>query len=571
MVKKSLHFIFIPVLAALVILYVVFNDVIHSCFFTLLESSVPSKVSMEKIVFVEGDFSIEDYGKVTDRIKGLDNSTALFLPQVFNIKINEYLENINPARINNMKNDYKNFIIKLSEAQNIIPVVFLSRNGQQQSSADPSGFRYFDAKSFGPYLPVYNYAKIAGRQAWQSATNAGFYEEYNYYPYRIPAVFNYRGSVLAGAPVEAVRKYYKLTRNRVTMSGNSLNVGDIISFPLQQNGTIMVHRFMGKTDTYTPQQFLDAPVEKINDKIIIVRSSDIPDDITQSIGVAAQSILRNSYIKYDPMMNYIAAAVIFVLLFTAYRPLKLRFGLPVFIITAAALYYGCAELLANNIYADFPLLMAANLAAFSTFYFYSVTGGVLDRNRRRAIFAPVMHPQAVKKFISRNRDIKIKNNWAKAYVMYINFDSTVPMDAQSIKKTFEKVEDAVYTIISDFIIKCRNNSDLALVFSAEDAQLSHAVRAAIELRDKLRDLKFNIILNITETYIFDNSGEIGFIDRKYNLTEPAKTVEKKKYIIVPEADIQNYVNTARFQKIYEKAGVVLFNIAGIREEAVDEN
>jgi hypothetical protein len=570
-VKKSLHFVFVPVFALFIISYILFFDVIHSFVFTLLQSTIPSKVSMSKIAFVDGSFSMDDYSKLTEKIRSLDNSVALFLPQVFNIRINEYLEDINPDELKKIKDDYRNFTLKLAEAQNIIPVVFLSSDGREKNQVDPSAFKYFDAKSFGMKLPEYNYAKIASVRVWQSITSVGFYREYDYYPYRIPAVFNYNGSVLAGAPVEAIRKYYKLTRSRISMEGDNLRIGDIISFPLQSGGDIMVHQLRGAPEKYSLGSFMDAPREKLEDKIIIVRSGNISEHTMLSLGVACASILQGTYINYSPAMNYTAAALVFLIFFLAYRSIKFRFGIVALAASEAAVFYACSALMAANIYADFSLIAFADFSAFFIFYFYSVAGKMADSGKRRGVLLRAMHPKAVRPFMEKNLDVKIKNIWSTAFVMYVTFDETEPMDAENIKKTFDKTRELIYNKTGEFIIKRHCNSGLAVVFLAENQPLRAVVDAAIELRDKLRGFNFNIILNSTEVYVFEHAREIGFLDRKYGQIMPAETVEKKKYIIVPEADIQKYVSTVKFQKIYEKAGTVLFNITGVREEAVNEN
>ncbi len=570
--KKSLHVFYILITSAIIASFVVFYDRIHSYGFSSLQDSVPGKISMDKVVFLDGSFSMEEYSAIADRIKKLDNSVSLFVSQVFNIKINDYLENIEPAAIAAAKEGYRNFSIKLAEAQNVIPVVFLSRTQEAPNQVDASSFKYFDASSLPDFsMPEYVYARVMSKKIWASVSGVGFYEEYLYYPYRIPVLFNYKGAVLLNAAVEAVRKYYKLTKNRISVENSMLKIGDIISVPLLSDGSIMVHKFKGRPQSYSYGKFLDAADAELNDKIIIVRSTNISGPATLSLGVAVASIMQGAFIKYSVAGNYAAAAALFLVFFFSYRSLKFRFGFPLFLASLAGLYFGSAALMAQNIFADFTVFVLADLLAFFSFYYYSILSRAADRKKRSRELLKVMHPKAVKAFIAKNRDIRVKNIWAPAYVIYVTFEEPAAIDPEKIKITFEKVRDLIYNKTREFIIKRHNNSDLAVVIFQDSADLKKAVGAALDLRDKITDLKFNMAFNISDVFVFSQSGETGFIDKEYPKAAAAGGVEKKKYIIVSEADIQKFVNVAKFQKISEKSGVVLFNIAGMREEAVDEN
>jgi len=86
-----------------------------------------------------------------------------------------------------------------------------------------------------------------------------------------------------------------------------------------------------------------------------------------------------------------------------------------------------------------------------------------------------------------------------------------------------------------------------------------------EIKNSLTEFNFNILLNDTEIYIFEYNRDIIFIDKNYYLKEGMEVMERKKYIIVPEKDIQNYINSTKFQKITDAEGkTIFFNILGTR-------
>jgi hypothetical protein len=107
---------------------------------------------------------------------------------------------------------------------------------------------------------------------------------------------------------------------------------------------------------------------------------------------------------------------------------------------------------------------------------------------------------------------------------------------------------------------------MAIVILDDSPDAKRVIGTALEIREKLSEMKFNVVLNDTEVYIFENKNELGILDKNYSVRRASETVEKKKYIIIPEADVQKYINLIKFQKIAGTGGVVLFNITGFREE-----
>ena len=125
--RKTAIFFYAVIIAAMAAGYLYFSEEIKSFTFTRMQKFSPSAMSMDKISFIEDDFSLGDYLALIDRIKTAENSAVLFLPQVFNTRTGDYLENINPDEVKKMKEDYRNFTLKLADNQDIIPVVFLER------------------------------------------------------------------------------------------------------------------------------------------------------------------------------------------------------------------------------------------------------------------------------------------------------------------------------------------------------------------------------------------------------------------------------------------------------------
>jgi hypothetical protein len=499
-------------------------------------------------------------------MKGLDNSVELFLPQVYNMKIDEYLDNIDLNTIKKSKEDYRDFTLKLSEAANIIPVVFTGRGTKNTSQNDMSGFSYFKSKDVDLNLVEYNSVKVMSKRAWYMMSGAGFYEEYYYLPFTIPAVMKFGDSVLVSASVEAIRKYYKFTRNRVSYSDGRLKIGDVIDFPLLKNGDIIIHRLKGGPKVYNLDGFMKADSGLINDKIIIVKNKNISQSTMFSLGIMTASIMKGKYIKYDPFMNYAGAFIILLGLIASYRSFRMLFGTLVFAGIEAIFFLISVLFMSNSIYLDFALLSVLNLLAFISIYYFRINALITDRRARLRVLSQFMHPKTVKKFILRNKDIRIKNTWLKTFVIYINFEEDSEPDAAGIKKTFEKARELIYNRHKDFIIKGHNNCDMVIVILDDGPDSKRVIETALDIREKLSDMKFNILLNNTEVYIFENKSELGILDKNYAVRRAAEALEKKKYIVIPEADVQKYINLIKFQKIASAGNMVLFNITGFREE-----
>jgi hypothetical protein len=66
------------------------------------------------------------------------------------------------------------------------------------------------------------------------------------------------------------------------------------------------------------------------------------------------------------------------------------------------------------------------------------------------------------------------------------------------------------------------------------------------------------------TYLYRN--QIVFIDKNIDVRINAENIDKKRYILVPEKDIQKYIDYIKFQKNINAGGILYFNAVGLREE-----
>jgi hypothetical protein len=570
-VRKTALFFFIVITAALTAGYLLFSEEIKSYTFSVLQKFSPSTLSMEKIAFIEDDFALEDYPAFLDRVKTIENCAVLFLPQVFNTRTGDYLENINPDEIKAMKEDYRNFILKLADNQDVIPVVFLGRSLKAPPSADISAFSYYKETSGTKNIDEYNFTKVESKKIWYSITDAGFYEDYGYYPYRIPVIFKYSGNVFVSAAVEGIRRYYRFPKTRIKFEDGRLKIGDIIDMPLLRDGEMIIRRLKDEPKVYSFKEFMAAPQGSFSNRIIIVKSMNNTRSCMMSLGASIASIMQGKYVKYSPLINYICAILMCALLFVLYRQLKLLSGSAVFIFVCGAIFFLSVWLLSMDIYIDTPLFVALNILASFPVYYFRGARSSYDRKKRLDLFSRYMHPGAVKKFVARNSDIRIKNSWLKAYVIYIVFGADDAADAEKYKINFEKTREIIYNKCGEFLIKNHDNCDIAVIIPEESAGPGRVVEAALDLREKLEGLKFNIILNYSEVFIFELNGALWVLDKKYGTKEDAASVEKKRNIIIPESDIQKYINFIKFQKISAASGALLFNVAGLREGTDDEN
>jgi hypothetical protein len=570
-VKKSLHFFSIPFIALCIAAYFFYSDAVKSFVFTQVQKLSTAQVQLDDILFIDGQFNTADYTNFINRAKTLENSVVLFMPQIYNTRLEDYIEEINPDEVKKTKDDYRNLTISLSEAQNIIPVMFVDSKKNTLKEIDLSGFAFYRADDIKMKIREYTNVNVASKRVIYTLANAGFYEDYQYLPFTIPVIIKYDNSALTGAAVEAIRKYYKFTRNRIKYTDRRLQIGDAIDFPMLGNGGIIIQRLKETPKVYTLDEFMALDNKTANDKIIIIKNREITRAAMFSLGTMTASIMKGEYIKYDPFLNYAGALLLLLGLLAAFRSFRLLWGILILAGAEAVIFFGGVLFMNQSIYLDVALLSVVNLLSFITVYYYRIMTLAIDRDERFKVLSQFMHPKSVRRFILKNRDIRIKNSWIKAYVIYIVFEEQGIPDVNEIKKNFEQASELVYNNHKEFIIKGHNNCDMVIVLLDESPDLRKILETVFVMREKLSTLKYNIILSETEIYIFENRNELGILDKKYAVRNAAQRVEKKKHIIVPEEDIQKYINFIKFQKIAGTGAAALFNITGFREESANEN
>jgi hypothetical protein len=558
-------------LAAAVILYLQFNDSLKAYFFIKFQKTIPSKISTSRVLFISDQFSLGDYIRFFDRMAKLENSVALLLPQVFNIKIGDYLEDISQEEIKKIQDEYKEFSIKLAEAANIIPVVFLYSSRVPEKNVDACLFTYFGTGDIKQKPVLRNMVRVKSERMWKTVPNVAFYEDYNYYPYKMPLLYRYNDCILVSAAVEGIRKYYKLNKSGIKYEAGNVLIGNVVQAPMLDSAEIIVHQVKEIPKVYSLNEALSLPDGEINDKIIIVRSLNNSEHAMVSLGVAISSLMQGVYVSYPKTVNYIASIALFMLLFAAYRFLALKYGVLIVLLTEASVVITTYLLLDKNIYINFVLLTAVNLVTFAVLYFYRGSTALIEMTERAGKVRPFMHPAAVNAFVMKNRDLKSKNTWLRAPVVYFLFDRDFSEDPGKVKITFENIRQMLYNREKEFYIRLQGGREVVTVFTGEKTQPKNILAALFDIREAYADTKFNMVLSDTEVYIYEAERELVLSDRNYELKTACERLEKKRNIIVPERNVQKYVSLARFQKISESSGEVLFNIAGSREEAVNEN
>jgi len=566
-VKKRQHAVFAAILVIFLFIYFQYNDFLKSFFFVQFQKTIPSKISTDKIVFISDNFALSDYNTLFDKLNTAENSVVLFLPQIFNIKVGDYLENIDPGEIKKIKDDYRVFTLKLAEMKNIIPVAFLSRTKKKEETVALSQFSYFKGKKINLNLPEYNYLKVKSRRIWLTVQNVGFYRDYDYYPYTIPMLFRYEKHILVNAALEGIRRYYRFTKSSVRFEKGWLRMGKIINFPVTGSGEIVVHQIKKMPKIYSLSEILKMHPQKLADKIIIVRSMNNSMNTMISLGVTLSSILKGEYITYYKKLNYVFGAIIFLLLAGVFLNVRLKYGAIIFSAFEVILAGAVHLLLRSNVYVDFTMFSAINILLFTSIYFYRVSTQMLTRMQRGEVLSKFMHPSEISRFISNNRDIQVKNTWLNTYIIYFTFDTAFSENAENVKKTFEKIREIIYNNEKEFLIKLHSNHDIAVILLKEGVKLKGIFSSLFEIRNTVREPSFNIVFSSTETYIYEFNKDMVFTDKNAALKIKADQIEKKKYIIVPEKDIQKYINIIKFQKITNVEKEVLFNVVGVREEA----
>ena len=554
------------VLVLLAVLYLFFSGKASPFLFSFYERFIPPEKHSEKLLVVSASGGLKDYTAFLEKIKKTERAVALFMPDVFDRPIGGFLEGSSAEDIENFRADYRAFTLAFAESQNMIPVIPVSRGRRQKNETDPSGYSYFKASSASFSMPDYGGVSVKNTRLWMTAPNMGFFPEYREVPYRIPFLIRSGSAVLVPAHVEAVRKYYGLTKSKIDTVNRMLSVGSGIRIALLDNAEAIIRRPAKPAAEIKLAAFLEAAPENFEDRIIIFRDAGRGSAGAEALAAAVSAVLSGKTTGYNAAVNIGAAVLLMLLLFSAYRNIKPAVGAVLFAASAVASAGAGVFLLSKGFFLDITPFIFLNTAVFFSVYYLKSSAEALEKRRRTKLFAGVMHPKALKKFISSKKDIRLRNAWLNTAAVYFDFESNSFDSPAAIKKAFDKISTVIYNNIKDYIIVLHGNSTIAAVPLQDSFQPAALFRALFEIREELKEFNFNIIVNAAKIYIFEFAGGINFIDSEYRVKQSADRLPKKKNIVVAEKDIQRFINVIKFQKISGGDRAVLFNVAGFREE-----
>ncbi|HPD19140.1 MAG TPA: hypothetical protein PLF61_05710, partial [Candidatus Goldiibacteriota bacterium] len=384
--KKLRDILYIFLIFICFFLYFRYNETIKSFFFLQIQKFLPDKIDTKKILFVNDEFSLGDYNNLFTVMSKTENSVAIILPQLFNIKIGDYVENLTSDEIKKTQEEYQKFIFKIAETPNVILTGFVDYlNADVKLSSDPCVFKYFKTADTGLKLKKFNYIKVNNQKIWLSAPVIGFYQNYEYYPYKIPLLYDFNGCAITNVAVEAIRKYYRLNRESVKYSDKILKIGTIVSVPISKRGDIIVCQNNEKNKMYNLNEFLNLPQDIINDKIIIVKSRNISENTMVSLGMLIASMMQNITIHYSSTLNYVIGLILFAMFVIFYRLLKFNYGIIFMILMEFCIVISTFLLLNKNVYPDFVLFSLINFITFFSIYYFKIYNLVVENNSRAEI------------------------------------------------------------------------------------------------------------------------------------------------------------------------------------------
>lgn len=561
---RDIFFLFLILIC--VFLYFKYNEALKSFFFTQFQKFIPDKINTQKILFINDEFSLGDYNNLFSVISKSENSVAVILPQLFNIKIGDYVESLTSEEIKKTQEEYKQFIFKLAETPNIILAGFIDYiNINAGATADPCVFKYFKTEDVKLNLKKFNYIKVKSQKIWQSAPAIGFYQNFEYYPYKIPLLYNFNNCIIVNAAVETIRKYYRLNKKSINYSNNMLKIGTIVNAPVSKTGDLIIYQNNEKNKIYNLNEFLNLPANEINDKIIIIKSRNISEHTMISLGMLIASLMQNIYIYYSSALNYAIGFILFAIFLIFYRLLKIHYGIILMALIEFCIIISTFLLLNRNIYLDFVLFSMVNLITFLSIYYFKIYNSVIEYNLRAEVLRDYINEHSMKHILHNNIDIKTMNTWLQTFVVYFSFSSEAAENINEVKKYFDKIKNMIYNVTKEFFVKVINEKDIAVIF-ADEIEVKKLIQLLFEIREQIWENKYNIIVNWTEVYTYLYGKQMIFMDRNMNIRMNAENIDKKRLILVPEKDIQKYIDYIKFQKNTNVGGILYFNAVGLREE-----
>lgn len=565
--RKLRDIFFLLLVLACIFLYVKYNESLKSFFFIQVKKFLPDKINTQKILYVNDEFSLGDYNNIFSVISKAENSVGVILPQLFNIKIGDYVESLTSEEIKKTQEEYKEFVFKLAETPNIILVGFIDYvKTNTTGTANPCVFKYFNEKDIKLKLRKFNYIKVNSLRIWSSVPNIGFYQNFEYYPYKIPLLYNFNNCVIVNAAVETIRKYYKLNKNSINYSNNMLKIGTTVNAPVSKTGDLIIYQNNEKNKILNLNEFLNLSVDEINDKIIIIKSRNISEYTMISLGMMITSLMQNIYIYYSPVLNYIIGFILSGVFFIFYRLLKIYYGIILMALIEFCIVISAFLLLDRNVYPDFVLFSLVNIVTFFSVYYFKIYNSFIEYNSRAEVISNYINERSLNHILHNNIDIKTMNTWLPTFVVYFSFSGEAAENINEMKKYFDKINNIIYNATKEYFIKLINEKDIAVIF-ADKIEVKKLVQLLFEIREEIPENKYNIVLNQTDVYTYIYGKQMIFVDKNINIKMNAENIDRKRFILVPEKDIQKYIDYIKFQKNINVGGILYFNAVGLREEA----
>lgn len=547
-----------------VILYVFYADYLLSLSLKAVSGASGTAVN-EKVIYVNGNFNAESSAAFIKKTGELKNSVTLFMPDIFSKTPGDFMAGEDFNGLENAQKKYQDFSFLLAEAEGFVPVVYNRYGETGAAGEDISQYIYFSGAKYKGSPRLFSAGTIENKRLWLSSRNAGFFSGFKYTPFKIPALYSVKGGIIISAPAEALRKYYKLPRSRIGVEDGKLKIGDITGAALNSTGEMAVPVYAGRPEVISPDKFIAMDAQEADNRIIIVSDSDSDVYSMQAAGAAVSMMLDRGKITFDRVINYIAAALIMLLAAGAYLKFGIGAGFPLFVFiqfaSAAAFYW----LYISGIYGDYPAVSFGNIMAFVLIYGYKAGSKKREMEKRKSFLRQAMPEGAAERFVKRNSDIKLRNTWLKADVVYFSFGLSHD-DPADLKKDFQFIQKTLHAAFKDVLTSASGSGELTAIIFGE-ADRKKVVEILGTVRDEIKSGDFNILINTTEVYVFDRGGELAFLEKDGDIRKKAYILPLKKYMLVAEKEIQQYVNITKFQQIPGYENSKFFNLAGLRGEA----
>jgi len=557
-------------------LYAVLAAVITGAFFSfssrletgarslLINNFSPFEVD-KKILIVSGQMHLELYNALLKKAAQADNSVMIMLPQLYNIKFDYYLDDMNPDAAVNAKRAYSELAETLAESDRLLPVVYVGREGGKDKG-DISSQAFSDDKPGGVNPPRFTDARSYAVRMFKTTRAATFFMNYTSYPASVPMVFSYEGKYFLSAPAEAVRRYYKFIKGKITFGNGIMKAGDAMRVPVDGSGHLLIPPLLKAPETVTPQEVLLTPATLLENRIIIARGLSQPQETLDALAAAISCILNSRALSSSPLADLIAALVVAALIAANYRSGRWQlFSIALLLIGAV---WGVSIWLSTMAIVSAPVTQtfAALFTLYTVIYFRSAKKS-RDIQARFAALVKHMDRHTARRMVKKNRDIMLINSEKKAWLI------SILCPPESTKKTFEKALTCLYNGKNDYLAVINGDGSItAAVFEAENVKPQSAVNAAL----CIKEAGFPVLLRRETVKVNNEDGAYmlsggsremlaGFM-KLVSGTGSQIGVNARANVYVPGRDIQDYIGITKFQKA-NASGEEFFAVTGQREEA----